>query len=152
MFAVLLYALRGRRGWGVFAAFVCLAVQCMFCLRVPCLLDLGFLFLCDSALLIFCARNGWFGLGKKLETLLTTLPLAAAPRRSSFSVQAGLRVSSPLCLILTPTLTDTAIKPLYCVNCCKMPNLSVRAAWDRTAHSTLPAGRASAWSTYRRTR
>lgn len=56
MFAVLLYALRGRRGWGVFAAFVCLAVQCMFCLRVPCLLDLGFLFLCDSALLIFCAR------------------------------------------------------------------------------------------------
>lgn len=77
MFAVLLYALRGRRGWGVFAAFVCLAVQCMFCLRVPCLLDLGFLFLCNSALLIFCARNGWFGLGKKLETLLTTLPLAA---------------------------------------------------------------------------
>ncbi|MEE0542718.1 MAG: permease prefix domain 1-containing protein, partial [Oscillospiraceae bacterium] len=77
MFAVLLYALRGRRGWGVFAAFVCLAVQCMFCLRVPCLLDLGFLFLCDSALLIFCARNGWFGLGEKLETLLTTLPLAA---------------------------------------------------------------------------
>ena len=77
MFAVLLYALRGRRGWGVFAAFVCLAVQCMFCLRVPCLLDLGFLFLCDSALLIFCARNGWFGLGKKLETLLITLPLAA---------------------------------------------------------------------------
>ena len=60
MFAVLLYALRGRHGWGVFAAFVCLAVQCMFCLRVPCLLDLGFLFLCDSALLIFCARNGWF--------------------------------------------------------------------------------------------
>ncbi|MFQ6976091.1 MAG: hypothetical protein ACLRSD_03065 [Oscillibacter sp.] len=49
----------------------------LFCLRVPCLLDLGFLFLCDSALLIFCARNGWFGLGKKLETLLTTLPLAA---------------------------------------------------------------------------
>ena len=77
MFAVLLYALRGRHGWGVFAAFVCLAVQCMFCLRVPCLFDLGFLFLCDSALLIFCARNGWFGLGKKLETLLTTLPLAA---------------------------------------------------------------------------
>ena len=65
MFAVLLYALRGRHGWGVFAAFV------------SCLLDLGFLFLCDSALLIFCARNGWFGLGKKLETLLTTLPLAA---------------------------------------------------------------------------
>ena len=77
MFAVLLYALRGRRGLGIFAAFVCLAVQCMFCLRVPCLLDLGFLFLCDSALLIFCARNGWFGLGKKLETLLTILPLAA---------------------------------------------------------------------------
>ena len=77
MFAVLLYALRGRRGWGVFAAFACLAVQCMFCARIPSLLDLGFLFLCDSALLIFCARNGWFGLGKKLETLLTTLPLAA---------------------------------------------------------------------------
>ena len=57
MFAVLLYALRGRHGWGVFAAFVCLAVQCMFCLRVPCLLDLGFLFLCDSALLIFCANT-----------------------------------------------------------------------------------------------
>ena len=77
MFAVLLYALRGRRGWGVFAAFVCLAVQCMFCLRVPCLLDLGFLFLCDSALLIFCARSGWFCLGTKRETLLTALPLAA---------------------------------------------------------------------------
>ena len=30
-----------------------------------------------AALLIFCARNGWFGLGKKLETLLTILPLAA---------------------------------------------------------------------------
>lgn len=77
MFAVLLYALRGRRVWGVFAAFACLAVQCVFCARIPSLLDLGFLFLCDSALLIFCARNGWFGLGKKLETLLTTLPLAA---------------------------------------------------------------------------
>ena len=77
MFAVLLYALRGRRGWGVFAAFVCLAVQCMFCLRVPCLLDLGFLFLCDSALLIFCAHSGWLGLGAKRETLLTALLLAA---------------------------------------------------------------------------
>ena len=77
MFAVLLYALRGRRGLGIFAAFVCLAVQCMFCLRVPCLLDLGFLFLCDSALLIFCAHSGWLGLGAKRETLLTALPLAA---------------------------------------------------------------------------
>ena len=77
MFAVLLYALRGRRGWGVFAAFACLAVQCMFCLRVPCLIDLGFLFFCDGALLIFCARSGWFGLGKKSEMLLTALPLAA---------------------------------------------------------------------------
>lgn len=152
MFAVLLYALRGRRGWGVFAAFVCLAVQCIFCLRVPCLLDLGFLFLCDSALLIFCAHSGWLGLGAKRERCSPLSCSLPAQRRFSFSVQAGLRVSSPLCLILTPTLTDTAIKPLYCVNCCKMPNLSVRAAWDRTAHSTLPAGRASAWSTYRRTR
>ena len=77
MFAVLLYALRGRRVWGVFSAFACLAVQCMFCARIPSLLDLGFLFLCDGALLIFCARSGWFGLGKKSETLLTALPLAA---------------------------------------------------------------------------
>lgn len=68
---------------------------------------------------------------------------------SLFSVQTGSRVSSPLCLILTPTLTDTAIKPLYCANCCKMPNLSVKAAWGRTARSTLRAGKASAWSTYR---
>ncbi len=44
-------------------------------------------------------------------------------------------------LILTPTLTDTAIEPLYCANCCKTPNSSVKAAWDRTAHSTLPARR-----------
>ena len=77
LFALLLYALRGRRVWGVFAAFVCLAVQCIFCLRIPCLLDLGFLFLCDGALLIFCTRSGWFGLGAKRETLLTALPLAA---------------------------------------------------------------------------
>lgn len=77
MFAVLLYALRGRRGLGIFAAFVCLMMQCVFCLRIPSLLDLGFLFLCDGALLIFCARNSWFGLGKKSETLLTALPLAA---------------------------------------------------------------------------
>lgn len=77
MFAVLLYALRGRRSLGIFAAFACLAVQCMFCARIPSLLDLGFLFLCDGALLIFCARSGWFGLGKKSETLLTALPLAA---------------------------------------------------------------------------
>ena len=77
MFALLLYALRGWRGWGVFAAFVCLAVQLRFCAAIPSLTDLCFSFLCDGALLIFCARNGWFGLGKKLETLLTTLPLAA---------------------------------------------------------------------------
>lgn len=97
MFAVLLYALRGRRGLGIFAAFVCLAVQCMFCLRVPCLLDLGFLFLCDSALLIFCARNGWFGLGKKLETLLTTLPLAARHRVGPCSRCKLVRASARHC-------------------------------------------------------
>ena len=100
MFAVLLYALRGRRGWGVFAAFVCLAVQCMFCLRVPCLLDLGFLFLCDSALLIFCARNGWFGLGKKLETLLTTLPLAACT--ASVLVLGASWFARQLAIVLDP--------------------------------------------------
>ena len=151
MFAVLLYALRGRRGWGVFAAFVCLAVQCMFCLRVPCLLDLGFLFLCDSALLIFCARNG-SALAKSWRRCSPPCRSPPTSCGSLFSVQTGSRVSSPLCLILTPTLTDTAIEPLYCANCCKMPNLSVKAAWGRTARSTLPAGRASAWSICKITR
>ena len=100
MFAVLLYALRGRRGWGVFASFVCLAVQCMFCLRVPCLLDLGFLFLCDSALLIFCARNGWFGLGRKPEMLLTILPFAACI--VSGLALGALWFSRQLALVLDP--------------------------------------------------
>lgn len=77
MFAVLLYALRGRRGRGIFAALTALAIQLLFCLQIPSLTDLSFLFLCDSALLIFCARSGWFGLGKKSEMLLTALPLAA---------------------------------------------------------------------------
>ncbi len=77
MFALLLYALRGWRGWGVFAASVCLAVQLRFCAAIPSLTDLCFSFLCDGALLIFCARSGWFGLGRKLEMLLTILPLAA---------------------------------------------------------------------------
>ena len=76
MFAVLLYALRGRHGSGIFAALTALAVQLLFCLRIPSLTDLSFLFLCDGALLIFCARSGWFGLGAKRETLLTALPLA----------------------------------------------------------------------------
>ena len=77
MFAVLLYALRGRRGLGIFAALTTLAIQLLFCLRIPSLTDLSFLFLCDGALLIFCARSGWFCLGTKRETLLTALPLAA---------------------------------------------------------------------------
>ena len=77
MFAVLLYALRGRRGLGIFAALTALAIQLLFCLRIPSLTDLSFLFLCNGALLIFCARSGWFGLGAKRETLLTALPLAA---------------------------------------------------------------------------
>lgn len=77
MFALLLYALRGRRSWGVFAAFVCLAVQLRFCAAIPSLTDLCFLFLCNGALLIFCAHSGWFGLGRRPEMLLTILPLAA---------------------------------------------------------------------------
>lgn len=77
MFAVLLYALRGRRGLGIFAALTTLAIQLLFCLRIPSLTDLSFLFFCDGALLIFCARSGWFCLGTKRETLLTALPLAA---------------------------------------------------------------------------
>lgn len=77
MFAVLLYALRGRRGWGIFAALTALAIQLLFCLQIPSLTDLSFLFLCNGALLIFCAHSGWLGLGAKRETLLTALPLAA---------------------------------------------------------------------------
>ena len=100
MFAVLLYALRGRHGWGVFAAFVCLAVQCMFCLRVPCLLDLGFLFLCDSALLIFCAHSGWLGLGAKRETLLTALLLAACT--ASVLVLGASWFARQLAIVLDP--------------------------------------------------
>jgi len=100
MFAVLLYALRGRRGWGVFASFVCLAVQCMFCLRVPCLLDLGFLFLCDSALLIFCAHSGWLGLGAKRETLLTALLLAACT--ASVLVLGASWFARQLAIVLDP--------------------------------------------------
>ena len=77
MFAVLLYALRGRRGLGIFTALTALAIQLLFCLQIPSLTDLSFLFLCNSALLLFCARSGWLGLGAKWETLLTALPLAA---------------------------------------------------------------------------
>ena len=77
MFAVLLYALRGRRGPGIFAALAALAVQLLFCLQIPSLIDLSFLFLCDGALLIFCARSGWFGLGAKRETPLAAFPIAA---------------------------------------------------------------------------
>lgn len=100
MFALLLYALRGWRGWGVFAAFVCLAVQLRFCAAIPSLTDLCFLFLCDGALLIFCARSGWFGLGRKLEMLLSILPLAAC-------IVAGLTLgalwfSRQLALVLDP--------------------------------------------------
>ena len=100
MFALLLYALRGWRGWGVFAAFVCLAVQLRFCAAIPSLTDLGFLLLGDGALLIFCARSGWFGLGRKLEMLLSILPLAAC-------IVAGLTLgalwfSRQLALVLDP--------------------------------------------------
>ena len=77
MFAVLLYALRGRRGWGLLAAFAALAVQLRFCAGIPNLTDLSLLFLCGGTLLLFCARSGWFGLGAKRETLLAALPLAA---------------------------------------------------------------------------
>ena len=77
MFAVLLYALRGRRCLGIFAALTALAIQLLFCLQIPSLTDLSFLFLCNGALLLFCAHSGWFGLGAKRETLLAALPLAA---------------------------------------------------------------------------
>ena len=100
MFALLLYALRGWRGWGVFAAFVCLAVQLRFCAAIPSLTDLCFLFLCDGALLIFCARSGWFGLGRKLEMLLTILPLAACI--VSGLALGALWFSRQLALVLDP--------------------------------------------------
>lgn len=100
MFALLLYALREWRGWGVFAAFVCLAVQLRFCAAIPSLTDLCFLFLCDGALLIFCARSGWFGLGRKLEMLLTILPLAACI--VSGLALGALWFSRQLALVLDP--------------------------------------------------
>ena len=75
MFALLLYALRGKKGWGVFAAFVCLAVQCGFCLSIPAIADMIFIFLCDGVLLLFCAHANWFGLGKKRGIVLSSLPL-----------------------------------------------------------------------------
>ena len=100
MFALLLYALRGWRGWGVFAAFVCLAVQLRFCAAIPSLTDLCFLFLCDGALLIFCARSGWFGLGRKPEMLLTILPFAACI--VSGLALGALWFSRQLALVLDP--------------------------------------------------
>jgi len=75
MFALLLYALRGKKGWGVFAAFICLAVQCGFCLSIPAIADMIFIFLCDGVLLLFCAHANWFGLGKKRGIVLSSLPL-----------------------------------------------------------------------------
>ena len=100
MFALLLYALREWRGWGVFAAFVCLAVQLRFCAAIPRLTDLCFLFLCDGALLIFCARSGWFGLGRKPEMLLTILPFAACI--VSGLALGALWFSRQLALVLDP--------------------------------------------------
>ena len=100
MFAVLLYALRGRRGLGIFAALTALAVQLLFCLRIPSLTDLSFLFLCDGALLIFCARSGWFGLGAKRETLLTTLPLAVCT--ASVLVLGASWFARQLAIVLDP--------------------------------------------------
>lgn len=100
MFALLLYALREWRGWGVFAAFVCLAVQLRFCAAIPSLTDLCFSSLCDGALLIFCARSGWFGLGRKLEMLLTILPLAACI--VSGLALGALWFSRQLALVLDP--------------------------------------------------
>ena len=100
MFALLLYALRGWRGWGVFAAFVCLAVQLRFCAAIPSLTDLCFSFLCDGVLLIFCARSGWFGLGRKPEMLLTILPFAACI--VSGLTLGALWFSRQLALVLDP--------------------------------------------------
>ena len=75
MFAVLLYALRGRRSLGIFAAFACLAIQCGFCLSIPAIADMILIVLCDGALLFFCAHADWFGLGKKRGIILSSLPL-----------------------------------------------------------------------------
>ena len=76
LFAVLLYALRGKKGLGIFAVFACLAVQCVFCLNSGLIVDMIFFSLCNAALLLFSACMGWFGLGKKKELLCTALPLA----------------------------------------------------------------------------
>ena len=100
MFAVLLYALRGRRGLGIFAALTALAVQLLFCLRIPSLTDLSFLFLCNGALLLFCARSSWFGLGTKRETLLTALPLAACT--ASVLVLGASWFARQLAIVLDP--------------------------------------------------
>ena len=100
MFSVLLYALRGRRGLGVFAALTALATQLLFCLRIPSLTDLSFLFLCNGALLLFCARSSWFGLGTKRETLLTALPLAACT--ASVLVLGASWFARQLAIVLDP--------------------------------------------------
>ena len=78
MFAILLYALRGKKGWGIFAAFACLAIQCGFCLSIPTISDMIFIVLCDGALLLFCAHADWFGLGKKRGIILSSLPLGGS--------------------------------------------------------------------------
>ena len=100
MFAVLLYALRGRRGLGIFAALTALAIQLLFCLQIPSLTDLSFLFLCNGALLIFCAHSGWLGLGAKRETLLTALPLAACT--ASVLVLGASWFARQLAIVLDP--------------------------------------------------
>ena len=100
MFAVLLYALRGRRGLGIFAALTALAVQLLFCLQIPSLTDLSFLFLCNGALLIFCAHSGWLGLGAKWETLLAALPLAACT--ASVLVLGASWFARQLAIVLDP--------------------------------------------------
>lgn len=96
----MLYALRGRRGLGVFAALTALAIQLLFCLRIPSLTDLSFLFLCNGALLLFCARSSWFGLGAKQETLLTALPLAACT--ASVLVLGASWFARQLAIVLDP--------------------------------------------------
>ena len=100
MFAVLLYALRGRRGLGIFTALTALAIQLLFCLQIPSLTDLSFLFLCNGALLLFCAHSGWFGLGAKWEALLTALPLAACT--ASVLVLGASWFARQLAIVLDP--------------------------------------------------
>ena len=100
MFAVLLYALRGWRRPGIFAALTTLAIQLLFCLRIPSLTDLSFLFLCNGALLLFCAHSGWFGLGAKWETLLAALPLAACT--ASVLVLGASWFARQLAIVLDP--------------------------------------------------